>query len=230
MRVLKSVFVLAGVITAGACDTGSVPARSAFTISKGLVMVNEAAKEISFTATFHRTNAEAGTWHLIVESGGSMASMAFFTTDVSPGKFYESLKAIGASDGNNVNSSNFGDEGIATQGDAIELLFDWKGRKTPVALADLIAEVVPDLPTSGGARGLDMRFGGNFTAEDAKSPPCHESGCLACLYTCSAGVTSNARANLALLKKEKDVHRYRVDPKLDLPDGTRVRVIARKKA
>ncbi|MBI4600481.1 MAG: hypothetical protein HY721_00835 [Planctomycetes bacterium] len=211
------------------CGGGSGAGGAAKGSSRGVVMVSPAARELSFSAVFHRRNAEEGTWHLIVERDGSMASKAFFTTDVSPGKLYESLRAIGASDGNNVGAENFDDEDIATGGDAIDFLFDWKGLGEPMRLEDFIAERVPDLPSSGGARGIEMRFGGNMTGEDAASPPCHASGCLACLYTCSAGVTSSSKANHALLKKEGGMHRYRVSPKVDIPDGTRVRVIVRKR-
>jgi hypothetical protein len=218
---------LAGLLVS--CDTGpSAQARSSAPVSKGIVVMNEKEQYFSFRATFHRENATAGTWHLIVEGSGAMAPKAFFTTDVSPGKFYESLKALGMSDGNNVSSSNIDEESIATEGDLLDFSFDWKDQKDAVALTDLLTEVVPNLPTSGGNRGLEMRFGGNYTKEDAKSPPCHESGCLACLYTCSAGVTSNAKANRALLKKEKNVHRYRINPKWNLAEGASIRVIVRK--
>jgi len=207
----------------------SLPAACDRANPEGQVLVDAAAKEVSFSAIFHRANAEEGTWHLIVQDGGSMASKAFFTTDVSPGKFYELLKAVGASDGNNVTDANFHAEDIATQGDEIEFTFEWEGQAGRLPLHRLIREALPGSPAGGGERGLEFRFGGNYTAEDAKSPPCHESGCLACLYTCSAGVTSNSRANAALLRKDKHVHRYRVSPEVQLADGARVRIHARRK-
>ena len=211
-----------------ACDVGLFRARGKQTpANEGVVIMNPAAKEFSFSAVFHRPNAEEGTWHLIVKEGGSMSPLAFFTTAVSPGPFYESLKAIGATDGNNVSPVNMGDEKIATEGDSIQFLVSWKGHK-PVPVEELITEVVPDRFSSGGPRGLDMRFGGNYTGADADSPPCHASGCLACLYTCSAGVTSNSRANLSLLKKEKYVHRYRINKDVDLPDGTPTKITVRR--
>ena len=70
-------------------------------------MMNAARGECSFSAVFHRKNAEQGTWHLLVERSGAMAPKAFFTTDVSPAKFYRSLKELGAKDVNNVNAANF---------------------------------------------------------------------------------------------------------------------------
>lgn len=213
-----------------ACDVGLFRARGKQgPANEGVVFMNKDAKEFSFHAVFHRQNAEKGTWHLIVKEDGSMSPLAFFTTEVSPGHFYKSLKAIGAMDGNNVSSANMGDEKIATEGDPIQFLVSWEGRKHAMPLEELITEVVPSLPSSGGARGLEMRFGGNYTGNDAESPPCHESGCLACLYTCSAGVTSNSRANLALLSKDGDVYRYRIKQDVDLPDGTRVKITVRRK-
>jgi hypothetical protein len=194
----------------------------------GALSTDEAAGEVRFPAVFHRGNAERGTWHLIVGDGGSVASQAYFTTPVSPGAFYAALRRIGAADGNNVASSNMGDEAIATEGDRIRFLFRLPGRSEPVPLEEIVTEVVPG-PDGAGPRGLEMRFGGNYTAEDAASPPCHDSGCLACLYTCSAGVTSNSKANLALLRKEGGVHRYRLTPGVDLPDGAAVEIIARRR-
>jgi hypothetical protein len=212
------------------CDVGPFSARGKqVPANEGKLFMSEGAREFSFHAVFHRENAEAGTWHLVVKEGGSMSPLAFFTTEVSPGHFYRSLRAIGATDGNNVSSMNMGDEKIATEGDSIQFLFSWEGRKNLIPLEDLVTEVVPSLPASGEALGLEMRFGGNYTGNDAASPPCHASGCLACLYTCSAGVTSNSRANLSLLRREKSVHRYRIQKDVDLPDGTRTTITVRRK-
>lgn len=219
------------VLFLGACDDSepSLPVAGAATGSGGLLFMNPAAKEFRFSAVFHRANAEEGMWHFLVEKNGTMASRAFFTTDVTPAQLYKSFQQIGASDGNNVTPANSTDQKIATRGDAVDFTFEWKGSEGAIPLEKLITEVVPDIPSSGGVRGLEMRFGGNMTAEDASSPPSHESGCLACLYTCSAGVTSNSKANEALLKREKGVSRYRIRPETDLPDGTRVTIVTRMK-
>lgn len=209
------------------CDPGAPASIQAAASPRGFVIVNEAAKELRLNATFHRGNAEQGTWHLLVEDTGSMAGKAIFTTDVNPAKFYASLKSLGAADANNVTPENLGEASIETRGDLLDYLVEWKGVKEPMPITTFLAEVVPDLPSSGGRRGIEMRFGGNYTNEDASSPPCCKSGCLACLYTCSAGVTSNARANLSLLRAEKDKHRYRLNPKVELSDGAKVRLIVR---
>lgn len=223
--------VIVPVLALTSCDTGTQPAAGAAVPApkpgKGIVLLSPEKKELSFSATFHRANAEEGTWHLIVEGDGSMASQAMFTTDVSPALFYSSLRDMGAVDANNVTPANFGDENIATAGDRIEFLIDRADFKSPLTLEQFLEESVPNLPSSGGARGLEMRFGGNCTREDAASPPCHASGCLACLYTCSAGVTSSSRANLALLKRENNVHRYRLRSSVTLPDKARVRILVR---
>ncbi|HVR74177.1 MAG TPA: YdjY domain-containing protein [Planctomycetota bacterium] len=222
------------ILFSGACDDSepslpSASAAGAATGRGGLLFMNPAARELRFSAVFHRANAEEGTWHFLVEKNRTMASRAIFTTDVTPAQFYKSFQEIGASDGNNVTPANSREEKIATRGDAVDFTFEWKGSDGAIPLEKLVTEAVPDIPSSGGVRGLELRFGGNMTAEDASSPPAHVSGCLACLYTCSAGVVSNSKANEALLKREKGVSRYRIQPATDIPDGARVTIVTRIK-
>jgi len=104
-----------------------------------------------------------------------------------------------------------------------------KTQNEPAAAADATSkeEEVPAAAQGEALKGLEMRVGGNFTGEDAGSPPAERSGCLACLYTCSAGVISNAKANLTLLRRDKGQYRYRLSPKVALADGARVEVIVK---
>ncbi len=61
----------------------------------GAIEVRSVDREIELSAVFHRGNAEKGTWHLLVHEDGDMASLAYFTTDVTPRWFYEKLRALG---------------------------------------------------------------------------------------------------------------------------------------
>ncbi len=192
----------------------------------GNVEVRSADREIELSAVFHRGNAEKGTWHLLVHEDGSMGSLAYFTTDVTPLSFYEKLRALGFEARDTVSCETMGDGAASTDGDALEYFFTWEGGPRRLPLGELLVEALPE-GVDAETKGLEMRFGGNHTGADAASPPAHESGCLACLYTCCAGVTSNSRANLALLRRENDWHRYRVNPKVGLVDGTKVRITIR---
>lgn len=189
--------------------------------------MSDASREIELNAVFHRRNAEEGTWHLLVHEDGTMSSLAYFTTDVTPLAFYEALRALGLEAESTVSCETMGEPGAATGGDALEYLFTWEGGPEGMPLDELLVETLP-AGIDARTKGLEMRFGGNHTGADAKSPPSHESGCLACLYTCCAGVTSNSRANLALLRRENEWHRYRLNPEVDLPDGTRVKITIRR--
>ncbi len=194
----------------------------------GEVQVRNADREIELSAVFHRGNAEKGTWHLLVHEDGSMASLAYFTTDVTPLSFYEKLRALEFEARDTVSCETMGDGAASTAGDALEYFFTWEGGPQRLPLGELLVEALPE-GVDAETKGLEMRFGGNHTGADAASPPAHKSGCLACLYTCCAGVTSNSRANLALLRRENDWHRYRVNPRFDLADGTTVRITIRAK-
>jgi len=194
---------------------------------EGDIDVVTANSELRLAATFHRKVAEAGTWHLLVHERGDMADLACFTTNVTPLLFYEKLRAIGIEAEDVVDCGAMGDLDAATEGDVLEYSFEWEGSGRRVALDELFDEVVP--ADTAAQLGLEMRFGGNHEGEDAEHPPSHRSGCLACLYTCCAGVTSNRRANLALLRRENGEHRYRVLPEVGPPDGAVVTVFVGKR-
>lgn len=195
---------------------------------RGELKVSVDAREIELSAVFHRANAEKGTWHLLVHEDGSMASLAYFTTDVTPLSFYEKLRALGFEARDTVSCETMGDANASTGGDELEYFFTWEGGPDRMPLGELLVETLPE-GVETETKGLEMRFGGNHTGADAESPPSHESGCLACLYTCCAGVTSNSRANLALLRRENEWHRYRLSPRVDLADGAKVRITIRAK-
>lgn len=217
------------------CGPSPTPPRSEarappFQAAPAGLVVDVARGELQLAARFQKANAEEGTWHLLVHEGGNMAKLAFFVTEVKPTAFYEALHAIGAVDRNTVSSANFADESTATEGD--ELLFEvaWgsDGGETHATLQELLLEKVPASGPLARALGLEMRFGGNHTAEDAAFPPCCASGCLACLYSCSAGVTSNARANLFVQRRD-GYHRYRLREGVGPPDGAKVTVRVRRR-
>ena len=195
----------------------------------GTIEVKRDTQELSLSALFHRENAETGTWHLLVHERGDMASLAYFTTDVTPRAFYDALRVIGLEAEDAVSCTTMGERDVATAGDALEFLFTWDRGAKQLPLNELLIEVLPP-GSEAGRRGLEMRFGGNHTGDDAVDPPAHRSGCLACLYSCCAGVTSNSRANLALLRSERNWHRYRINPRVDLADGTRVSITVRSKS
>ncbi len=101
---------------------------------------------------------------------------------------------LGGAAGNNVTSANIGDPNIATEGDKIEITVDWTGSPLIYNITDLITET--DLSGSG-LKGIEIRFGGNYLGVPGTNPS-DNTGCITCLYSCSAGITSNAMWNANL--------------------------------
>ncbi len=187
--------------------------------------VDEAAGTIVIETTLQREVALAGTWHLIVYKNGSNADKSMFITDAEPAETYAALAHLGGSDGDNVNIDNVAEPDTFTQGSTVEFTFNWEGADKEYSLAELFIE--DDSLAGGEPVGLEMKFGGNYSGVEGTNPS-DETGCSACLFSCKAGITSNASANLALHQadgtEDEEVWRYKGNPDLLPPDGTAVTV------
>ena len=177
-------------------------------LTTGTLYYSKAAGTLTFSAVFHAKPATDGTWHFIVNKQGAMASMSIFTTDVSPHQFYKGLKLLSATDGENVTPTNLGDNGTFTQGSVVDVTITWNGAAKKYTLDELLDEKIPDNSTLQEKLGIEMRFGGNRANEATVAPPSNITGCLMCLYSCAAGVTSNAMADL-YIKTNKDDGAFR---------------------
>jgi hypothetical protein len=71
-------------------------------------------------------------------------------------------------------------DGEFTDGQKVDVTLTWDGQDTPVAMADSVK-------AADGAFNVDMRFSGNLDNNNECG-----SGCIACLNSCWAGITSNA--------------------------------------
>jgi hypothetical protein len=182
--------------------------------------VDSIAQTISFDAVIDRGVADAGSWHLIVYEFGSNSANTFFRTGVTPEAVYDALISLGAVAGNNLNSANYTDPVAMTEGDGIDITVTWAGAGQEYGLDELLLEDSA-LP-GGGPYGIDIRFGGNYLGVPGTNPS-DESGCVACLYSCPAGISSNSRAN-AYLHGLDGAWRYRANPAMAPPDGTQVRI------
>lgn len=182
--------------------------------------VSSDSRELSLYATVDRAVADQGSFHLLVFRDGSARGSSIFTTLVTPERFHQALVGLGASPGNNVNAGNFDSPIVATQGTKLEVTASWDGAPKTYLLPQLLEE--PTDLVGGGPHGLEIRFGGNRPNPPGENPS-DETGCLACLYSCSAGVTSNAAANEWLHGRD-GVWRYRGNQSTLPADGTRVKI------
>jgi hypothetical protein len=71
-------------------------------------------------------------------------------------------------------------DGEFTDGQKVSITLKWEGQDTPVTMEDSVK-------TADGKPQIDMRFSGN----QQNNSDCG-SGCIACLNSCWAGITSNA--------------------------------------
>lgn len=186
---------------------------------------NTSTGTLTFQAVFNAANATAGTWHLIVNKGGSMANMSMFTTGVSPHQFYQGLLKLGAVAGNNVTGANSGDQDTYTKGSVLEVSITWSGAVKQYPLNEFLQEKIPAGSETQQLLGLEIAFGGNRATEDTASPLSDSTGCIMCLYSCPAGVSSNDKAdNFQLATLDGGAWRYFANPSVVPEDGTPVTI------
>ena len=136
------------------------------------MVVNEEAKTISMNIL--STGYDKSTIHAIVNEEGSNADKTLFTTTADTKEFYEALKQLGAQDGNNIALDD--PDGII-EGTGLDVNVEIGTENCSFA----------DLFTASEERDMDMRFGGNLEVNQE-----YATGCIMCLESCPAGITSNA--------------------------------------
>lgn len=122
-------------------------------------------------ASENRENAHFG----IVSEKGTMAKKALFIAFIDPIIFYKELTYLGLKPGNNLNEKT---KGVLVDGSEINVSIIYEGKQ--YALSDIIHD------TNG--KGFEIKFGGNKDVQEKM-----KTGCIMCLESCYAGITSNAR-------------------------------------
>ncbi len=171
---VMALFALAGCSSNSAStDTEAESTDAAATAATEGVVVDEAAKTVTFSATATGFDAESSI-HFLVNENGSNAEKAFFTTTATNHDLFDALESLGATHGDNIAVEDTG--GTIEGSDLkIEIIVDG----TSYAPNELVAgsDLRPDQP----------RFGGNIDLNDE-----YGTGCLFCMESCSLGITSNA--------------------------------------
>ncbi|MCA1581731.1 MAG: YdjY domain-containing protein [Acidobacteria bacterium] len=181
-------------------------------------------REIEFTASVNARAFSSGWmmpgYHAIVWKGGRAAHFALLQADVTDTQILDALESLGARPGNNLTMEVWDkredpknpapDTVIA--GPPVEILLRLPGRAELVPFASVLSD--------SGARGLEMRFGGNRI-----NIPKWKSGCVVCLYSCPGSKVGNARYTVRDYAREAT--RFRVREGALPADGTPVGVVFR---
>ena len=167
---------------------------------------------ISFLAEVNAKYLYNTTRHFAVFFKGSNGDKAIFRSFVDPQSFYDSLKKIGASAGENMTLEN--KEKTHVQGDRLEITITWKDAKRIYNINEIVRD------SNGNA--IDMHFGGNL-----KRAVKIKTGCLLCLDSCPVGIGSNATYTYGAIEKRKEAA-LTGNPELLPPDGTPVIITVKR--
>jgi len=185
---------------------------------EGIDSVNEDNGTFIVTGYINNTNFDEistkGTWHGITYKGGGLHDMCFFQSDAAPFYVQELLTYLGASPegnmANGVNISAIPDE-IHNNGQQVAYSVSWDGAGQYYPIADVYAELPslyqPD-PHAFEPLGIESRIGGT-----RESNINWNSGCIFCLYSCTVGITSNAKTNQATWYADGGIYDGTDDPK-----------------
>ena len=142
------------------------------------VVTDAEAKSVTITAQLNGTFFDQSTMHYCVFKDGAMGDKCMFAAYCTPEDFYNAMTEIGGEPWNTTTDKIA--DGEFTDGQKVDVTLTWEGQSEPVAMADSIK-------TADGKPEVDMRFSGNMDNNTACG-----SGCIACLNSCWAGITSNA--------------------------------------
>ena len=184
-KLLVMLLGLAMIIALAACggsgesapaDSGSDDAQPAAALDE--IVTDAEAKTVTITAQLNGTFFDQSTMHYIVWQDGGMGDKCMLAAYCNSQDFYDAMISIGGEPWNTT-SDKIAD-GEFTEGQKVDITLTWEGQDTPVPMVDSIK-------TDDGKLDVDMRFSGNKD----NNAECG-SGCIACLNSCWAGITSNA--------------------------------------
>ncbi len=181
--------ILMGLVVAGCTggptkSTTSTGAAAGGTAGAGEVsrdkplVVDKAKGEIKIYAEVNRKYVSEPTRHGIVWDGGSNVDMAVFRSFAPTLDIYKALVDLGGKPGDNVTLES--PLGTKSQGTELKYTVTWGGKTYD--MNDLIAST-----GKLGGKPLVPRFGGNKVLQTKAN-----TGCILCLDTCAAGITSNS--------------------------------------
>ena len=142
------------------------------------VVVDKENKTVTITAQVNGTFFDQSTMHYCVFRDGGAGDKCMLAAYCTAEDFYNAMIEAGGEPWNTTTDKI--KDGEFTDGQKVDVTLTWDGQSEPVSMADSIK-------TKDGKPEVDMRFSGNLQ----NNKDCG-SGCIACLNSCWAGVTSNA--------------------------------------
>ncbi|MBR2706950.1 MAG: hypothetical protein IKE74_06885 [Mogibacterium sp.] len=142
------------------------------------IVVDAENHTVTITAQLNGTFFDQSTMHYCVWKDGGMGDKCMFAAYCNSQDFYNAMVEAGGEPWNTTTDKIA--DGEFTDGQKVDVTLTWEGQDKPVAMADTVK-------TAEGKPEIDMRFSGN----QQNNEDCG-SGCIACLNSCWAGITSNA--------------------------------------
>ena len=172
------------------------------------MVVDENAKTITILAKVNGKYLTENTRHAVVFKDGRFGDKPVFIALANQNDFYQAMKTIGAKPGNNMTLKNGPETHV--EGDKIKIEVTWNGAPKSYDINEVI--------TDSNGKPIDMRFGGNEAT--AKS---FNTGCIACLDSCSVGIISNHTYTHGAVEKRNEVV-FHGNKDVLPPDGTFVAI------
>lgn len=192
-KLIALMMMLAMVFCLAACGGGSEPAEEAENTAAETVeetgdtadaaapediIVDKEAGTVTITAQVNGTFFDQPTMHYIVFKDGGAGDKAMMAAYCDSQDFYNAMIEAGGEPWNTTSDKIA--NGEFTDGQKVKITFTWDGQTEPVEMVDTVR-------SDEGAFDVDMRFSGNQANNKEAG-----SGCIACLNSCWAGITSNA--------------------------------------
>lgn len=156
--------------TEEATEDASVPTK------ENPMVVDKENNTVKIYAEVNEKYKDESTMHMIVARDGKESNHAMFISDAKALEFHDALGSLGLKAGNNMTKDNMGKAQV--EGDALDVSFQFDGNDKVFTLDEVVAD------SSG--QPIDMRFGGNYDFQKDAG-----TGCISCLLSCPAGITSN---------------------------------------
>lgn len=156
--------------TEEATEDASVPTKET------PMVVDKENNTVKIYAEVNEKYKDESTMHMIVARDGKESNHAMFTSDAKALEFHDALESLGLKAGNNMTKDNMGKAQV--EGDALDVSFQFDGNDKIFTVDEVVAD------SSG--QPIDIRFGGNYEFQESAG-----TGCISCLLSCPAGITSN---------------------------------------
>ncbi|GAB4287507.1 MAG: hypothetical protein Kow0067_12530 [Coriobacteriia bacterium] len=158
-------------------EEAAAPAVEAPTAENPIVIDAE-NKQVLVYAEVNRKFVTEPTRHGVVTAEGSNGDKSIFRAGGNALEFNKALFEIGGTAGENVKKDS--PAGTVVEGDGLNITVAWDDKEYPIN--DLVVSTGKE-----GGKALEPRFGGNYDFQSEA-----KTGCLFCLDSCAAGITSSA--------------------------------------